>query len=98
MKNFNTNQLLEHCLKHNKSLTPTRVLIIKTLSKYSKPRSAYQLQEEINKKKESYVNISTIYRVLEFWMKIGLVHKIATVNKFLLCITPHDKHTHMLNF
>ena len=98
MKNLNTNQLLEYCLKHKKSLTPTRVLIIKTLSKYSKPRSAYDLQEEINKKKDVCINISTIYRVLEFWMKIGLIHKIASVNKFLLCVTPQDKHTHMLNF
>ena len=31
-------------------------------------------------------------------MHLGLVHKIASINKFLLCLRPKDKHTHMLNF
>ena len=98
MKNLDTNDLLDICLKNKKSLTHTRAVVITTLSKHKKPKSAYDLQEEINKKINSKINISTIYRVLDFWMKIGLVHKIASINKFLICIRPKDKHTHMLNF
>ena len=90
--------LQNHCLKHKKTLTPSRSLIIKTLSKYSKPKSAYELQKEINKKRDSHINISTIYRVLEFWIKMRFVHKIASINKFLLCLKPEEKHTHMLNY
>tara|TARA_B100000902_G_C26957021_1_gene738647 strand:+ start:289 stop:723 length:435 start_codon:yes stop_codon:yes gene_type:complete len=98
MRKLSTNKLLEYCIKHNKSLTPTRALIVNILSCHSKPRSAYDLQEEINKKNKDNINISTIYRVLDFWMKLGLVHKISSINKFLLCLTPHERHIHMLNF
>jgi Fur family zinc uptake transcriptional regulator len=98
MNKINTELLLDYCLKRKKSLTPSRTLVIKTLAKYIKPKSAYELKEEINKNKKNNLNISTIYRVLEFWMKLGLVHKIATLNKYLICLAPNEKHTHMLNF
>ena len=98
MKIINTEDLLNHCLKHKKSLTPSRTLVIKTLSKYDRPKSAYDLQEVINKKENTNLNISTIYRVLDFWINIGLIHKIAALNKYLVCLTPNEKHAHMLNF
>ena len=98
MKNYSIEHLLNHCLNNKKALTPSRTLIIKTLAKHLKPKSAYELQEEINKKKETKINISTIYRVLDFWIKLGCVHKIASINKFLLCLKPEEKHTHMLNY
>ena len=47
MKKITTEYLLNHCLKNKKSLTPSRTLIINALSKFSKPRSAYELQKEI---------------------------------------------------
>ncbi len=93
-----TENLLNYCLKNKKSLTPSRTLVIKTLSKYKKPISAYELRDEINNKGDVNINISQIYRVLEFWIDLGLIHKISSINKFLLCITPEEKHTHMLNF
>ena len=98
MKTISTEVLLEHCIKKKKSLTPSRILVIKTLSKSQNPKSAYDLLKEINDKEKTNFNISTIYRVLEFWIKLGLIHKIAAINKFLVCLTPHEKHTHMLNF
>ena len=98
MKNIKTEELLNICLKNKKSLTPSRTLVIKTLSSHSKPRSAYDLRDEINKKENVNINISTVYRVLDFWINIGLVHKIASINKYLVCLTPNVKHTHMLNF
>ena len=94
----NTEYLLNYCLKKKKSLTPSRTLVIKTLSKHKKPISAYELRDEINNNKNVSINISQIYRVLEFWIDLGLVHKITSINKYVLCITPDEKHTHMLNY
>ena len=94
----NTEKLLNYCLKKKKSLTPSRILVIRTLSKHKKPISAYELRDEINNNGDVSINISQIYRVLEFWIDLGLIHKISSINKFLLCITPEEKHTHMLNF
>ena len=98
MTNNSLEHLLNHCLKNKKALTPSRTLIVKTLARHLKPRSAYELQEEINNNKETKINISTIYRVLDFWIKLGFVHKITSINKFLLCLKPEEKHTHMLNY
>ena len=100
MNIINTENLLNHCLKKKKSLTPSRTLVIKTLSKHKKPISAYELRDEINNNNYGNVNIniSQIYRVLEFWIALGLIHKISSINKFLLCMSPEEKHTHMLNF
>ena len=97
MKLVNTENLLNHCLKRKKSLTPSRTLVIKTLSKYNKPVTAYKLRDEINNNGVVNINISQIYRVLEFWIDLRLVHKISSINKFMLCTTPEEKHTHMLN-
>ena len=94
----NTENLLNYCLKKKKSLTPSRTLVIKALSKHKKPISAYELRDEINNSKGVSINISQIYRVLEFWIDLGLIHKISSINKFLLCITPDEKHTHVLNY
>ena len=95
---ISTENLLDYCLKNKKSLTPSRTLVIKTLSKHKKPISAYELRDEINNNGDISINISQIYRVLEFWIDLGLIHKISSINKFLLCITPEEKHTHILNF
>ena len=54
--------------------------------------------DKVNKNGYVNINISQVYRVLDFWTDLGLIHKISTINKFFLCITPEEKHTHMLNF
>ena len=97
MKKFSVGFLLEYCVKNKKSLTPTRLMVIKTLHYQNKPQSAYQLQDKINNDKVN-INISTIYRVLEFWIKIGMLHKIESINKYFICSAPKEKHIHMLNF
>ena len=98
MKSYSTEELLNHCIKNKKSLTLSRSLVIKILSRHSKPQSAYNLLEEVNKENNINLNISTIYRVLDFWMDLGLIHKISAINKYLICLTPNDEHTHILNY
>ena len=98
MPNLDKKKLLETCISNNKSLTYTRALVIKTLAKHDRPRSAYDLRTEINKRKKSNINISTIYRVLDFWVSLNQVHKLKTINKYLLCKKPTSKHIHMINF
>ena len=88
--------ILDRCKKNNKTLTPTRILIYNILNNSSKPKSAYEIQRNLKNDKKD-INISTIYRVMEFWIKLGIVHKLSTINKFLLCVKPEEKHIHMLH-
>ncbi|MBF97324.1 MAG: Zinc uptake regulation protein [Alphaproteobacteria bacterium MarineAlpha9_Bin4] len=98
MRSIKFETLLNYCVKSQKSLTPTRLMVYRTLDKNNKPISAYDIRNDINLHNKKDINISTIYRVLEFWIKLGLVHKISSLNKFLLCLEPKEKHIHMLNF
>ena len=85
------------CVQSNYSLTPNRLNILEAMQSYSKPVSAYALQAGLIESGRKY-NIATIYRVIDFWITIGIIHKIASVNKFILCNSPHEKHTHITNF
>ena len=98
MSKFKLDDVIDFFLHKKVVLTPSRILIIKILSKHSKPRSAYQLQSEINLKRHTKLNISTIYRVLNFWINQGFIHRIASLNKYVICLRPHEQHTHMLNY
>ena len=98
MQKCDKNDILNYCIKNKLFLTPPRIMLIDLLSKYSKPKSAYELLKVINKKKDMNLNISTIYRVLNFWIAQGFVHKISALNKYILCVRPDEKHVHMLNF
>ena len=98
MQNFDLNKIIDFFLNKRIILTPSRILVIKILSKHSKPRSAYDLQREINKNRNTKLNISTIYRVLNFWINQGFIHKIASLNKYMICLSPYEKHTHFLNY
>ena len=95
---LNVRFLLDICLKNKKSLTPTRLMIFEILSKNTKPLSAYHILEKVNSNRIKKLNISTIYRVLEFWIELGQVHKISSLNKFFLCLKPNEKHVHMINY
>ena len=95
-QNLTSFLLEEICLKYNKSLTPTRLLIYRIIEKNNRPISAYEIQEEVRNSDLNF-NISTVYRVLDFFIDIGLIHKLATINKFTICAKPKEKHIHMIN-
>ena len=88
-------ELLNRCTKAGKSVTPQRMAIIKQLSKSSHGVSAYDLLEQVNAAGHEF-NISTIYRVLDFWTEMGVVHKIESNNTYLVCNDSHNNHLHIL--
>lgn len=76
-------------------VTPQRQLILETLGQASEPQSAYALQAQLAQQGHAF-NISTIYRVLEFWIEQSVVHKLMSANTFLLCNDTHMDHVHLL--
>ena len=91
------NIAVSKCLENEFSLTPNRLVILDELENYKRPVSAYLLKEKLYKKGKK-LNIASIYRVIDFWMNLGVVHKISAINKFILCSDPDEKHTHITNF
>jgi Fur family zinc uptake transcriptional regulator len=84
------------CMEKQETLTPNRLLILNILLENEKPISAYDINEIIKKRGKS-LNISSVYRVIEFWVKLNVIHKISYLNKYMLCDNTDEKHTHITN-
>jgi len=87
---------LSACVEAGAALTPSRLAIFEMISGCKKPVSAYEVQAALAARDQPF-NIATIYRVIDFWCGLGLVHKIASLNKFHACVNPAEAHTHMVN-
>ena len=88
-------QLISKCLDSGRSATPQRMSIIDELCSSNKNLSAYDLRDSLTNKGHSF-NISTIYRVLDFWIDVGVVHKLDSTNTYLVCNDSHTHHFHVL--
>ena len=89
--------MLERCYSDKSTMTPQRLLILDTLVELKKPISAYELKDYLNGIGKS-LNIASIYRILKFWCRLKIVHRIRSNNKFTSCSVPEDKHTYVINF
>jgi|SRR6056300_756529 Fur family zinc uptake transcriptional regulator len=84
------------CMEKNESLTPNRLLILDVLLESDKPISAYDINSIIRDRGKN-LNISSVYRVIEFWVRLNVIHKISYLNKYMLCDNTDEKHTHITN-
>jgi len=87
---------LNACVEAGVALTPSRLAIFETISGCKMPVSAYEVQAALAAKNQPF-KLATIYRVIDFWCGLGLVHKIASLIKFHACANPAEAHTHMVN-
>ena len=46
---------------------------------------------------ETDLKISSIYRVINLWIKTGLIHKIGCLNKYIICKKSKESNTHVVN-
>ena len=80
------------CAKAEVRLTPARWAFYTELVAVDRPLSAYELialQEERQGRKIAPL---TVYRHLEFLIKVGLVHKIESTHTYIACGHPDQGH------
>ena len=79
---------LEHaeiqCAKVGESLTPLRQRVLELLLARRGPAKAYDLLDDL-KLKQVNAKPPTIYRALEFLVRLGLAHRIESLNAFIAC-------------
>ena len=90
------NKALQLCLEAREIITPNRVNILDLLIENKDPLAAYEIKDML-KNSNNDLNISSIYRVLDFWIKMKVVHKLSILNKYVLCSNPDEVHTHITN-
>ena len=77
-------QAQQVCKKKGARLTKTREQVFLLLADRKGAVGAYDLLDEL-KKVDSSAKPATIYRALDFLSKQGFVHKIESINAFVMC-------------
>lgn len=77
-------QAQEVCQEKGARLTKAREQVFLLLAKHEGAVGAYDLLDEL-KKLDPSAKPATIYRALDFLSKQGFVHKIESINAFIMC-------------
>jgi len=79
------------CREKQLRLTPVRRQVLELVWRSHQPVGAYQLLEELQR--HGRATPPTVYRALDFLLRAGLVHRIATLNAYIGCPRPdHPQH------
>lgn len=81
----------ETCEKHGERFTPLRAHIFELLVKADGPVKAYDLLEQLKPERGS-PKPPTVYRALEFFSRLGLIHRVEALNAYITCDHVHDGH------
>ncbi len=87
-------QAEKSCIKQGVKLTPKRKAVLQILLENEQPQSAYEISDLYQKKLSEKIPAMSVYRMLEFLIEQGLVHKLASTNKFLACSHITCNHSH----
>lgn len=80
----------EYCVAHQYRLTKPRLTVLKIIASSGKPLSAYEVLEKLGKTLPN-PKPPTAYRAIEFWQGQGFVHRIESLNAYVIC---HAGHLH----
>tara|TARA_B110000977_G_C11069307_1_gene488996 strand:- start:309 stop:740 length:432 start_codon:yes stop_codon:yes gene_type:complete len=78
----------KHYCENNKlRFTPPRQQVLDVIYKSIKPISAYDILRIISYDRE--INPPTIYRAIAFWLKHNFIHRIESINSYIVCKENH---------
>lgn len=77
-------QAHSQCAEAGESLTPLRQRVLELLLARQGPAKAYDLLDDLKLLQVS-AKPPTIYRALEFLVRLGLAHRIESLNAFIAC-------------
>jgi Fur family zinc uptake transcriptional regulator len=83
----------EHlCEDEGARLTPIRRKVLELIWASHKAVKAYDLLEQLDKQ-DGALAPATVYRALDFLLERKLIHKIESLNAFIGCAHPDDRHS-----
>lgn len=81
-------EFITYCKTIPGTITSLRKAVLYSLWQADKPLKAYDILSELLIIKPGYTAV-TIYRVLAFYISLGIVHKIESIQAYTLCNEPH---------
>lgn len=79
------------CRARDENLTPLRKRVLTLLLENNSPAKAYDLLAKIGTQ-EKQAKPPTVYRALDFLLRMGLVHRIESLNAYVACDLAHPDH------
>lgn len=86
----------EHCQSLGERLTPKRERLLTLLLSADEPKSAYDLIADYDAQFGDAPPAMSVYRMLNFLVDAGLVHKLATTNQYMACSHIACEHAHQV--
>jgi Fur family zinc uptake transcriptional regulator len=84
------------CAEAGERLTPARLAAYAELLAIDKPVSAYELIALLEDRQQRKIAPLTVYRHLDFLIRVGLVHRLESTQSYLPCDRP--EHTHVSQY
>ena len=79
------------CAERGARMTPNRRAVLQLLLSDHRPLTAYEIADRIDWQGRKGGAVQ-VYRALEFFAALGLVHRIESLNAYLACSRPGDRH------
>lgn len=80
------------CDERGVRLTSLREQVLELVWQSHKPLGAYTLIDMLAKASTRQVAPPTVYRALDFLLEEGLIHRINSLNAYIGCPSPTEKH------
>ena len=80
------------CKAAGERLTPARREAYIAILSQDKPLSAYDLIAVLENLKGKKIAPLTVYRHLDFLMRVGLVHRLESTHSYVACVHPEHAH------
>lgn len=82
----------DKCAELGERLTPARLTAYAELISSETPLSAYELIARLEERQKRKIAPLTVYRHLDFLIRVGLVHRLESRQAYLAC--DHPEHAH----
>ncbi len=80
------------CAATGERLTPARLAAYAELLASDKPVSAYELIALLEDRQQRKIAPLTVYRHLDFLIRVGLVHRLESTQSYMPCDRPDHQH------
>ena len=82
-------QAEQYCRSNGHRLTDPRLHVLEIIKKTSAPLTAYDILDRLGKYLDK-PKPPTAYRAIEFWQEHGFIHRIESMNAYILCSAGHS--------
>jgi Fur family zinc uptake transcriptional regulator len=85
----------DHCRRHGLQLTRIRRRVLEIICQRHEPAKAYDILDQLGRDGRRSAP-PTVYRALEFLFDAGLIHRIDSMNAYVVCAHPARQHSAQL--